>query len=291
MDKTAALIRRASEVRRHIFASLPLGIRFAEVFTMLASDASMFNDWGKAFGVEFLMAGVKDMPDPGPLWFKKPGDPRRLPSGYMAGFIAKTFKTIMGWFHDPNLAEEAIGNYYNAIREGRIVLNGNLPLESVQSYVQHGCLLKAQTLAKAKFKADALTESLQDVGEDDKGVSLDIPDPKTMEDPHFLTQLQQQDPHMMKEWMDYLSRHIHPDAGQYIQLLIDGYEQKEIVGSPTDGVNPDGTLKEPGMLTHYKPKPSDPRNWFMMFNRNFGPLSKQFFKSKGENLSELVLRG
>jgi hypothetical protein len=297
MDRTASLLHQAAELRRRIFSALPWGVRFSAVFMQLASDTGWFNAWGKAIGALFLNAGVPDMPDPGPQWEKHPGNAKGLPNGYMADFMASVFRVAKAEAQgNPALAEEAISLWFARAMDGKIKLRPE-PLATVKSYVMDGCKRQAKYLRIQKVRDEARSHSLQDTDEDlDKGVSLDLADPKTLDDPHNLSLLEQvlnfqhDEPHLWKGLLDYLSRHVHEDAGQYFQLLLEGYDKNEIIGQPSAGTKPDGSLKLPGMLTHYKPKPSDPKNYWVLMSRHLAPAINEFLQSKHINPHELVMR-
>jgi hypothetical protein len=271
MDRTA-LLHRVAEVRRRIFASLPWEVRFATVFARLALDTGYLNDLGRQIGAEMLQAGVTDMPDPGPKW--KPGGPRSsltLPSGYMGKFIHDVYGLLISKFHNPNLAEEAIITYVGKLSAGEIKLQA-VPRSSAESFIRHGALLEAMSLARKALREQARQESLEDVDEDSKSVSRELADPAALG--RFRKVLS---PRMWKEWMEYLAEHVHPDIPLYLHLSVDeGYTNEEILGVPKKGI--------PSMLPHWK---SSPQNW-----KNYGPKiiqkSNEFLQSKGVSIHELL---
>ena len=285
MDKTA-LLRRAADVRRVIFASLPWGVRLAHVWMLLAGDEALFDAWGKALGAIFLNAGVPGMPDPGPAWEKHPGDARRLPHGYLADFIAEVYRTILGQSaRDPSVPEEAISSFFNKLQTGKAKIDLSKLTEgfkSAKSWAYTGMFNEGRSIRKRKIREFARQEGPQ---QDEEGREKDV----DLADPHALEQFRkiEKNPHLKKEFLDYLARHIDEDAPQYISLLLEGYPKNEVIGGPRAGTNPDGSLRYPGMLDHHKPGPSDPDNWKQKFERKLNPVTHEFLKAKGLTLDEL----
>lgn len=285
MDRTALQLR-AAEVRRRIFASLPWQLRLAVVLTQVAADTGYLLDWARAFGAKFLLAGVEGMPDPGPRWNPNAHDPAMtLPRGYMANFMHAVWGTILkNRWANPQLAEEAIARYLMKMQEGKIHIDKEKAgggLSSAESYVKWGILQEAKTLAKKQRREWEHGQSLEDVGEESKSISMDIEDPESLSRyQHVLS------PRMWKEWMDYLARHIHPDMPLFLKLRMEGYDNNEIVGDPKRGINDT-------MLPHYKaqghPMKSDPTYWGDKMTKKLIPMSQEFFKQHGDELREALM--
>jgi hypothetical protein len=274
MDRTAALVRRAAEVRRQIFASLPWSVRLAFVLTKFASAYT--EEMGRLVGALFLQAGVEGMPDPGPKWNPKSTNinlaARSLPRGYMQEFMSNVYGLLIKSFHNPDLAEQAIQIYLAKLHTEKKLKP--VPRSTAESYVRYGIMLEGKTLAREYLREKARTESLEDVEEDAKAISRDIEDPDSLKNfQHVMS------PKMWQEWMDYLAKHIHPDMPLYLQLRMEGYTNDEIVGAPKKG-------KPDTLLPHYKeqghPKPSDPSFWGDKYFRKVIPTSIEFFKKKRE---------
>lgn len=287
MDRIA-LLRRATEVRRQIFASLPWGVRLAIVFTHLAAESGLITPWGKLIGHYFLQAGVTGMPDASTYKPEARDPARTLPNGYMAKFVGDTYGLLIKKWHNPYLAQEAFQDYIAKLAEGKIQLKA-VPLATAESFVRHGIVLEAMTHARAELREQARSESLEDTAEDAKSLSRDLEDPSALAD--FQRVLPSR---IWNEWMAYLAKHIHPDMPRYLKYRMEGYTNDEIVGAPKKGVPEMGTdphTKEP-MLPHYKaqghPLPSDPTYWGDKYWKKVLPVSTQFLESKGISVSDLV---
>jgi hypothetical protein len=277
-----ALTRRAAEVRRTIFASLPWDLRFAIVFTQIASESGRVTPLGRLLGAYFLLAGIEGMPDPGPRWkpeSAKPAD--TLPIGYMAKFMADTYGLLLKTWHDPAIAEDAITNFLLKLKAGKVTLKPGTSMASAESYCRSGIVWEGKTLVREKLREEAHNQSIEDVDEDSKSISRDIEDPASMT--RFKHRL---NPKMWREWMDYLAQNVHPDIPLYFEKRLEGFDNEEILGVPKEGI--------PSMLPHWK---GSPQNW-----KNYGPKiqlkSVEFFKKKspGEDfdardLAELYSEG
>jgi len=273
MDRTA-LLHRAAEVRRRIFASLPWEVRLAAVFVSIANETGYLDALGRQLGVEFLRAGITGMPDAGPKF--KPESPHAqatLPKNYMGKFIHDVYGLLISSFHDPDLAEVALVTYIGKLADGTIKLKP-VPLSpTAESFVRHGIMLEAKTIARKALRERARSESLQDGGEDDEGKEMS----RDIEDPNALLDFQRVlSPHMWQEWMAYLAQHVHPDIPLYLKLRMEGYTNEEILGVPKENI--------PSKLPHWK---SSPQNW-----KNYGPKirdkSKEFWKNHGDELPVAV---
>jgi hypothetical protein len=315
MDRTA-LFHRAAEIRRKIFASLPWGIRLAIVFSEIASDTGYLQLWGKYIGAEFLRSGVVGMPDPGPNFKPAHRNPAAtLPNGYMAKFIGSVYGLLLKNYHNPSLAEEAIENYVAKMvakaKDGGSMIKA-VPLASAESYVRHGIILEAKSLARELLKEQARTESLEDTGDEGTSVRRDIADPHALPDedpivepgasgedlwPMWMKYLEEHQrdmkpsdwavmvgflnkhhPRIQAEWMDTLAKKIHPDMPLYFHLRLEGYSSADVVGG--------GPKNKPTMLKHYEPKSYDPVYWDKTYNRLLIPVSVEFFKKMHETIDD-----
>ena len=288
MNRISALIRRAAEVRRTIFASLPGSVRFAYVWgTLVAGDEAMFDAWGKALGAVFLQAGVPEMPDPGEGWEKHPGDARRLPHGYMADFIASVYRTILSQSaRDPSVPEEAIARFFRKLQTGQAKIDLTKLTEgfkTAKTWAFTGMVNEGRSIRKRKLVEFARQE---DVQHDDEGHELE----RDLSDPNALDTFKkiEHNPAVWKAYLDFLAHHMGQTVPQYMTLLNEGYMINEIIGGPKAGLNPDGTLRYPGMLDNYTPGPTDPTNWREKYKRKIVRVTEEFLKSKGLSLEDLV---
>lgn len=312
MDRTA-LLHRAAEVRRRIFASLPFALRLAIVFTQIAAESGyLFKAWGKLIGHYMLAAGVSGMPAPGEHYKPDAKDPSRtLPDGYMQSFMSNVYGLLIKSWHDPYIAQSAIQDFFAKLAEGKVKLQP-LPLSSAESFVRHGIVFEAKSLVRKKLREQAREESLEDTDEDSPGVRRDIADPHSMPGQddeesdelaptemwskwmHYLEQhkndmtprawsamvgfLAKKHPDIKREWMDFLGKHIHPDMPLYFQLRLEGYPSADIVGG--------GKKNKPTMLKNYEPKAYDPVYWDKTYNRQLIPKSVEFFEKMHERVED-----
>jgi hypothetical protein len=284
MDKTAALIRRASDVRRRIFASLPWDVRFAEVWKSIASDAGTFAAWGRAVGKYLLDAGVTEMPPPGPGWDAHPGDMRRLPSGYLAHEMAAVYKKLFSEplvRKDPSIASEAVDSFLEKLHTGRVKILP-VPLEKALKFVLGGCFFAVKDIKRVRVREMAHEESTGRENEEGEAVEIDIADPNSIKQFQHL-----QGKPLFNEWLAYLGRHTHPDVPLYMNLRMEGYTNEEIVGCPLKGINET-------MLPHYKaeghPIKSDPTFWGDKILKDLvRPATEAFLESKGLDKDNPVL--
>jgi hypothetical protein len=266
-----ALLRRANEVKRQIFASLPWGVRLAAAFVAIANETAYLNLWAKFVGAVMLQAGVTDMPEPGPKWDPAKHNPaNNLPNGYMGQFMSGVYGLLLKSFHDPSLAEDAIANYIGKLGAGQIKLKA-VPRATAESFIRHGIMLEARTQAREKLRERARSESLEDVADEAKSVSRDIDDPEALM--HLRREYSDR---MWNEWMAYLAKHVHPDAPLYLKYRMEGYTNEEILGVPKDN--------QPSMLPHWK---GTPQNW-KNYKDKMIDRSVEFLHSKGEDVPATV---
>jgi hypothetical protein len=269
MDRTA-LLNRAAEVRRRLFASLPWGVRFAIIFTEAASAVT--EQFGRQVGAFMLMAGIQDMPDPGPRWNPKAPNPGHLPAHYMQGFMDDCYGLLLHKYRDPDLVNEAMSEYMLGLHQGKPKLDPKMKRSQAESFIKHGMVWAAQGLARTKLREQAREESTEDVEEGSKQLSRDLEDPNALKKYERILS-----DRMWNEWMDYLAKHIHPDMPLYIDLRFKGFSNDEIVGAPKKG-------QPETMLPHYKaeghPTKSDPTFWGDKYFKQVKDVSEQFFQQK-----------
>jgi hypothetical protein len=258
-----SLIARAGHVRQAIFASLPFWVRFAHVYTTIVADVGWLADLGRHMGAEMLLAGVTDMPDPGPKWDPSKGINawKTLPAGYMGSFVHGIYAMLIKQFHNPDIAENAIIEYLAKL--GRLYKLKAVPRETAESYIRSGIVLHGKQLLRTKLRHDrpGQTEHLEDVGEEAKQMSRDLEDPSALgEFKHIL--FDREPTEGKKIWNDLmqLAHKVHEDLPLYLELRMKGQSNDEIIGNPKKG--------KPGKLPHYKAPESGPTAWGVhIFNK------------------------
>jgi len=260
----ARLITAAEETQRRLYASLPWGYRVAQLFMVLSLDTT--ESFGRAIMAEFLLKGVTGMPDPGPRWnasSKKPAD--TLPRGYGRDFADRVYKTLLGKFRDPDLAENAMMDFLIrfTLQGGSSHMHPGTSFDQAKQYVMQGVVRQGINIVQEKTRQrqrEKPTYQQDDEGEEQQ---IDFSDPHAFED---LADLIPQ--HQLKALLADLSRKVHPDAGLYIKLLTEGYNEKEIVGDPAKGIE--------GKLPHYN---SSPQSW----NANWKPKILKYLQERVEH--------
>jgi hypothetical protein len=274
MDRVATLITQASELRGRIYSSIPFSERFAALFLKLALDT--VETLGRILGAEMLLAGVTDMPDPGPRWRPEARNPAlTLPSSYMRDLGSSIYGTLLRKFHDPDLVDEAAQRFL-------LKLTTTKPLKAVsrstaESYIRDGVTKMALSIIRErrqKMRDERRNVSLDDHGPDDESRSL----ADSLEDPSAFEALyQEMSPRVWRLWMDTLARRLHPDIPTYISLSMQGYSDAEILGDPRKpGLH--------GMLPTYKSPPSGPNSFIKYVIGKIPAVSRQFFRQIHEEL-------
>ena len=270
MITIASLQKRAADVRRALFASLPLGVRRVYAFSVLAdTDLAAI---GRTLGLIFIRKKVQGLPDipsgphAGPALdfpIDKLQKPERfLPITYLSGF-AQSLGEMMRHKYGPDLAERAIDDwlFYFVVKNSWHNMREGEPLSVVRNYVLRAMEEHARRLRKRQdIKWWSGTKSIDDVpeGDEGRGPSHEIADPAA-EDAilHGI-------PAYQRSKIRHKLEHIHPDAPLYLDLLMAGYKDKEIVlGLNADERLPDGTVVPAGksLLPHLREKPMGYFNW------------------------------
>jgi hypothetical protein len=211
--------------------------------------------FGSAVYAEFLKHGVTGMPDINGRPASEFDPKGRLPYRYGAEFGSKIYKMLLARFRNPALVEDSMSSFmYRFLKPG-----------GAASQIQPGTSLKVaenlilksvtnETLNNIKAQGRRRENSLvhQDDGDD---VVVDINDMEAM--PNMDRELLRHEFNKKLPKIRHKLEAIHPSAPQYIELaLTRGLDDKEIVGSPRDGI--------PSMLDHpfsNSGAPLSPQSW------------------------------
>lgn len=257
MDRTSALLHTARQLRRRIWASMPRGFQILSVWFQITASAQ--ETLGRLVYAEFLRKGVRDMPDirgkSADQYVQEMGakihDPRladKLPPKYGLEFGARMYSHLMKGLRKPSDVDEVISRFMRRLFGGSAKgMHDGLSLRQAENYMLKGLLNEMRNYRDTLGRQESLSK-------EDKGESevkqVDI------RDPQFLEKIEDQfpihelihDPFVQREL-----RKIHPDAPLYLQLMLEGYNNEEIVGVPTEG--------QESMLPHLKAQPMSPQNW------------------------------
>jgi DNA-directed RNA polymerase specialized sigma24 family protein len=228
MDRIAKLVQASGDLRRQLWASLPLQVRLGDFFTRLAVTTT--DAFGEAMYAEFLKRGVQGIPDDYKNRARK--------------FGKISYRSMMSRFRHPDFVEEVMMDFMvRFLSSGSQGIREGSSLRDAEQYVYTG--LRRQGLNALKKKREVSDIFFSD-GEEGRH-ELSVFDEDTVEQ-----QLKRQLPKLQSKL-----RAIHPDAPLYVKLsLIDGYSDKEIVGDVANGV--ESLLKHPYSSTG---KPLTPSLW------------------------------
>lgn len=236
MERVAQLIRTAAQIRRMIWASLPLWERFAQVVCRLASSTT------DAFGVAmyglFVENGVEGMPaingKPASEWVAQ-HSVNRLPAAYGREFGKKAFLSLMRKYHKPEIVEDILSAFLvKFMGKADQYIKAGTSLRQAEAYVMRSLYNDGINLLRRK-RFELGESTLRRDDEDEGPGFLDRSPSQGMEPGDEETVL---DSPEMKAKL----RRIHPSAEQYVRLLMEGFSDVEILGNPARG--------KPSMLDH-----------------------------------------
>lgn len=197
--RTAALTLRTST-----FRSLPWGRKVAHALTVLASSTA--TAFGRALQDALEKRGIKL-------------DGRR--------FGEKVYRAMLGKYRDTELVEDAMIDVATKFSVKPELLRADLGQSAVESYVMQAVQFAVMTALKAKrnLKEDSLFDT-DDSGED---LALELDDPRAVA--QFEDLLDASDVRILKNKL----RSVLPWAPGYLDMLLDGYTDKEIIGDVDKG--------------------------------------------------------
>jgi hypothetical protein len=250
MDRIARLVTASGDLRRKIWASLPLRIRVAEFFTRLA--VSTADAFGRTMFEIFAKHGVEGVPDPRGIEARQ--------------FGKKVFLNLMSKFHNPSLVEDVMSGFaLRFLETGVKTLKKDSTLREAENYVLLGATREGLNALRSKQKKREESDIYVSEGEERRH-DLPVFDEDTAE---------QQLRRMLPKVKHKLEA-VHPDAPLYLKLsILDGHTDREILGDPEHGVpsllphpygRQGGPLTERLWNTKYKPA------IYAVLKDNFGDL-------------------
>lgn len=257
MTRLAHLQAQALRLTRHLFASLSFQDKMARVLEVLANTD--LKALGRSLGVIFIKKRVEGLPDihgkpalefPVAELEAKHKDPSRLlPSNYLEDFAGVVRGALLNRFHNQQLVETGISNWLFRfiVSGGWHTMHEGVNLSGLKGYIISGIEneIKNEVIKGKRKKRDMDSLDIQD----DEGKLLHNPnDPKAP-----ATFFERLSPHEMPKVRKELEHKVHPDAPLYLDLLLEGYTVKEIVGDPEEG--------KPPMLPHMRQHPIGYNNW------------------------------
>ena len=217
------LHRRAADLSRRIYASLPWGYRVAGLLVVLAADSS--DAFGRTTTAAMVLAGVRGLPDiggkPASDWIQDVyrRGPDVLPPGTGRQFAARVYKILLSKFSDPEVAEDAMSHVMLQAARGKIHIANGANMHAAESLLITIGLNAARDLLRARGRRRE--ESLVDDREDDQS-TIDVEDPEAFRQLDKLLPASE-----LREVLRELGD-IHPRAPEWLRARLDGDSGQEI---------------------------------------------------------------
>lgn len=262
MDRIASLRVAAQQLRVGIYRTLPFNVRASRA--VLAVADFVIQGFGQAIGAVFLQRGVTGIPDPGPRWNPASTAPARtLPRGYLADLGHMVFAGNVRAFRNPELVEDAMVEvmtkftmHPDLVREGS---DYSVAKNLVYTAVKNAILNKLKTEGRAKQRHKSIFDT-----DDEDGGAMELRDPSALDSIDDFVDASQ-----LREIKQKV-RHILPWAPGYIDMLMDGHNDREIIGDPQGG-RPSLLAKELGLDTPYLTNPKGQPMTIAMWSNNWKP--------------------
>jgi len=221
-----SLAKRASDLARRIYASLPWGLRVANFFMRLASD--MIDAFGRIVLAEMIKRGVTDLPDIGDVpalsWQEKlqklgTRAADRLPKNYGRKFGQMCWNVMLAKTKNPEMVEELMTWTIERLLANPHVIREGVTRAEAEGFI----LMMLKNRAKDIWKSQGRRRDIN-VPElrDEEGVTIDVMDPNSFKE---LAEMLPE--HTLRAIIRDLEA-IHPNAAAYIDLAFQGYDDKEI---------------------------------------------------------------
>lgn len=226
MDRVAKLITASTSLRRQIWASMPFGVRVADFFSRLA--VSTTEAFGATVYAEFLKNSVEGMPEIGGTV----PDPKRVPRGYGRDFGKKAYAILMSKLHNPQRVEDVMSEFLiRFIERGSTGLRPGTSIKEAENYVLKGLVrLGYNSLRNSLRKREVSDTLVYDRYDAKSDTRMDFP---SFDDSHSDSLRS-----IFEDALPSLQgrlKAIHPDASRYIELSLDGYTDREIIGDIAHG--------------------------------------------------------
>jgi DNA-directed RNA polymerase specialized sigma24 family protein len=218
------LHRRAVELSRRIYASLPWGYRFAQLLSVLAADS--LDVFGRVVYAEMVKSVVRGMPDTalGKPAFDLIQDVARkgadaMPPGYGRPFASKVYKILLSKFSDPEIAKEAMSQVLLQVARGKVHIHGGADLADAEALIITIATNAARDLlrARSRRREDSLVRE-----RDDEEKAVDPEDPEAFRRLDHLIPASELK-HVLREL-----RQVHPRAPDWLEAKLQGDSGNEI---------------------------------------------------------------
>jgi DNA-directed RNA polymerase specialized sigma24 family protein len=222
------LAKRAADLRRRIFSSLPWGFRVASFFLRLSSG--IIDAFGRVVAAEFIKRGVEGLEpigdEPALAWQDKlkalgsrAGD--KLPKSYGRKFAQMAWNVVLGKSRNPEVVEEAMTLVIEKLLKNPTVIREGAMRQEAEGFILKMLKNEATDLLRSKGRRQQREESLV-VEDEGESVSRDFMDPSALREIGEMLPERE-----IREIIRDLDR-LHPNAATYIELVFQGYEDREI---------------------------------------------------------------
>ncbi len=218
------LLRRAVDLSRRIYASLPWGYRIAELITVLAGDS--LDAFGRVIYAEMIKSVVRGMPDvaPGKTAFDLVQDVERegadaLPPGYGRPFASRLHKVLLSKLGDPEVAQDAMSKVLLQVVRGKVHIHSGADLHSAEAYIVTACLNAGRDILRAEGRR---RERPLVRDRDDEQTTVDVEDPNAFQQLDTLLPASE-----LKAVLRELGE-VHPRAPEWLKARLQGDSGQEI---------------------------------------------------------------
>jgi hypothetical protein len=249
MNRTAALAKRASDLSRRLYASLPLSYRIARLLIDITASANT------AFGMFayalFIRAGVPDIPDINghPALDLQPAlqadlnalnklsfADRRALASISGKFGEFTYAIFLKKYHNPELVEEGISRTnIDFVRNPDLI--HAVPLAQAKNYVLNSVDHNIMDVIRHSKKFSPMSMPV-----DEEGNTLDLEDPRAFKNMERMVS-----PTVMHRIVSDLGN-IHPLGPVWLECKLEG--EPQTVMAEQLGITPSRIVQ---LLHHYEP--------------------------------------
>jgi DNA-directed RNA polymerase specialized sigma24 family protein len=219
------LARRASDLSRRIYTSLPWGFKVANLLVVLASDS--LDAFGRVMYAEFIKAAVRGMPDTAPgkpaldliqEATRKGAD--ALPQGYGKPFATRLYKILLSKFGgDPSLIDEAMSDLMTKAVRGKLHIAIGSSLGAAETYM----IVAAQNSVRDLLRSQERKREVPLIRDQSQGeTTIDVEDPNA-----FKALDKAISPSEMAKLLQELED-VHPRAPEWLKARLDGDSGQEI---------------------------------------------------------------
>lgn len=222
MDRLAALLVTAEELRGATFRALPWAYRVAHVVRVMVGTGTG-DVFGRYVGALFLTSGVEGMPDPGPKWDPTARDPvRTLPVNYYRDFGDKAVRILTRKFGDFSVVEDALMNAMSLVAAKKVRIQEGTARSRAEAYVMTTLVNEAKRIMRERYRMPQ--ESLTRDETDD--IPFELEDTDALDEYERMFSVSD-----MKAIRQALGR-VAPWAPMYLDMVLEGYDDAEIIGDP-----------------------------------------------------------